>query len=113
MPGSQRIETGQQAGPLQPLAEAQPGFALELPGQGASADTQPLGASLQAPVVRRPTAYGPAQLGQRRIDRQRDVQREDRQHAQLIQDQLHDPFVPTAGRIVVRDPHGGDDQLAQ
>src|SRR5690606_40425480 len=69
VPGGQRIEAGQQAGPLQPLAEAQPGFALELPGQGASADTQPLGAARQARGVRRAAAAGPAQPGTARGDR--------------------------------------------
>ncbi|MNP33026.1 hypothetical protein D3C76_1262400 [compost metagenome] len=41
------------------------------------------------------------------------MQGHDRQHADLIEDQLHHPLIATAGRVVGGNVHGTDDQLAQ
>ncbi|WP_165494399.1 hypothetical protein [Azotobacter chroococcum] len=54
-----------------------------------------------------------AQARQKRIDQQRDMQRQDRQDAQFIEDQLHSPLVAPTGGIVLANVHRGDDQVAQ
>lgn len=87
--------------------------ALEAPRQGASADAEMSGRLFQRPGLRQRGLDMAAQGEQRGFARFRQVQRQDRQHSQLIQNQFHHALIAPAAGVARRNLHRTDNQLAQ